>query len=288
MDQFNTQSQNQQMNNSQQGQQQQQPGARPTWQESLQQINQILLPVQEAVIVFNPHPTYDMLAASIALSSSLRKIGRKCHLVAPAEFDPQSIINSPAITQQSTDLLDLSQIINFLPQKQLRLVIDYVNGSFSKGSIKKSPEGLLLTLMPEANQSPIEPLNMVTQLVESKPDVLFTIGVENLFNLGDFYNNNQTFFSKVPIVNIDLHNTNAYYGRANLIDPKATSLCEMVTLMLYDLRFVFDPEMAKLLYEGIKVTTNNFAANYFSANMLEASSICLRYEKQLSSPQPAQ
>ena len=88
------------------------------------------------------------------------------------------------------------------------------------------------------------------------------------------------FFNKATIINVDYHANNSNFGKANLIDPKSTSVCEMVTLMLYDLKFVLDDEIGQMLYSGLKTKTSNFAENYFSANMLEATSICLRYMKK--------
>lgn len=268
-------------------QQAQNPPKRMSWQESLQQVNQLLVSAQEALVVIKPNSSFDTFAGAIALGMGLRKIGRKVQIVCPGSFDPALILNTQFLTAQEKELLDFSQILNFLPKKQFRLVIDYAVGSFSKGGVKKEPNGLQLTLIPEANQPVIEPLNMVTQVFESKPDVAFFVETENLAHFQNFYTENQTFFSKIPIVNIDYHQNNALFGRANIIDPKASSLCEMMALMLYDLRFVFDVEMAKILYAGIKFKTENFAQNFYTANMLEASSICLRYQQPPPPPPPA-
>lgn len=266
----------------------QNPPKRMSWQDTLQQVNQLLVPTQEAVVILKPNSSFDTYAGAIALGMGLKKIGRKVHVVCPGVMDTNLILNTPYLTQTDKDLLDFSQILNFLPDKQFRLVIDYATGSFSKGSIEKQTDSLVLKLLPQLNQPIIEPLNMVTQNLESKPEVVFFIDLENTAHLQEFYTKNLAFFSKVPIVNIDYHQNNALYGRANLIDPKASSICEMLTLMLYDLRFVFDVEMAKILYTGIKFKTENFAQNFYTANMLEAASICLRYQQPPTAPPPAQ
>jgi len=255
------------------------PPKRMTWQESLQLVNQLLVPAQEVLVLLKPNSTFDTVAGAIALGMGLRKIGRKVQVVCPGQLDPNIVLNTQFITQPEKDLIDFSQILNFLPKKQFRLVIDYAVGSFSKGGVKKDPTGLILTLMPNQNEPIIEPLNMITQVFESKPDAAFFIDVENLAHFQNFYTENQAFFAKIPIINVDYHQNNAMFGRANLIDPKASSICEMLTLMLYDLKFVFDVEIAKILYAGIKFKTENFAQNFYTANMLESSSICLRYQQ---------
>ncbi|PIR07928.1 hypothetical protein COV53_05720 [Candidatus Gottesmanbacteria bacterium CG11_big_fil_rev_8_21_14_0_20_37_11] len=254
--------------------------AKTSWQESVQQVNTLLVPVKEAVVIFRQNPEYDIVAGALALMLSLKKIGRRCQVVSPTPIDPQKII--PPQEQKDipeTFMSNLGQIANFLPKKQLVMTIDFTEGTFSQGDMEKSANGLILTLAPEENQAPIEPLNINSQIIESKPDVIFTIGMENLFNLGDFYRNNQSFFTNTSIINIDNHTNNMNYGKANLIDAKASSVCEMITLMLYDLRFTLDEEISKILYSGMKIKTNNFTPRQFSANMLEAASISLRYQQ---------
>jgi nanoRNase/pAp phosphatase (c-di-AMP/oligoRNAs hydrolase) len=257
-----------------------QKGLKPTWQESIQQVNAILTPTKEAIIILRPDPGFDTVSASLALALSLKKIGRRARIVSPTEIDGEKIltgINRADVPESF--LANLDQIVNYLPQKQLVMTIDYSNGSFSDGKLDKSEAGLMLTLIPEPNQPPIEPLNINSQIIESKPDVVFTMELENLFGLNDFYRNNTAFFTKNPVINVDNHSNNMNFGRANLLDPKATSLCEMITLMLYDLRFTLDEDVSKMLYAGMKAKTDNFSQKNFSANMLEAASISMRYQQ---------
>lgn len=252
-----------------------------TWQESVQQVNAILVPVKEAIIVVKPNPDLDVLLASLSLALSLKKIGRRCSIISPTEVDPQKIVSSQDQKDIPEVFFSLSgQISNNMPKKQLVMTIEFSEGTFSQGNMDKSPQGLILTLVPEENQPPIEPTNINSQIVESKPDVIFTIGLENLFNLDKFYRENQSFFTNTPIINIDNHSNNMSFGRANLLDPKATSICEMITLMLYDLRFILDEDISKMLYAGIKHKTENFSQKFFSANMLESVSISLRYQQR--------
>lgn len=247
------------------------PAQKPTWQESLTQITNLLTPTKETVVVIRPNPDADTLAGGLGLNMALKKIGRKSNLVCPGQIDPQAF---------STIQFDPNQVLNFLPKNQLTFTIDYKQGSFSQGKITPSTEGFGLTLLPEPGQPPIEPLRIDSAIYISSPQAVFTVGIENPSHLGAFYQENMDFFNKTSLINVDYHSNNSNYGKANLIDPKSTSVCEMVTLMLYDLKFVLDEEIGQMLYNGLKTKTGNFAENYFSANMLEATSICLRYMKK--------
>lgn len=249
----------------------QQPAPKPTWQETLQQITNLLTPAKETLVIIRPNPDEDTLAGGLGLNMALKKIGRKSNLVCPAPLAPESV---------SQIQFDPNQVLSFLPKNQLTFTIDYKQGSFSQGKITPSTEGFGLTLLPEPGQPPIEPLRIDSAIYISSPQAVFTVGIENLSHLGNFYQENMGFFNKTNLINIDYHANNSNYGKANLIDPKSTSVCEMITLMLYDLKFVLDDEIGQMLYSGLKTKTSNFAENYFSANMLEATSICLRYMKK--------
>ncbi len=178
------------------------------------------------------------------------------------------------------DFNDLDQVIDFMPQNQLSLIIEYANGSYSGGDIQKSDKGLELILMPEAGQPAIEPLKMDTRMYKSQPEAIFYLEIENPAILQQFYLSNQTLLKKLPTINIDYHQNNVNYAKSNILDPKASSICELVTLILYDLRFVFDEEIATKLYAGLMYKTKNFSKDYYSVNMLEALSICYRYLPQ--------
>lgn len=255
------------------------------WQESVQQINTLLVSSKEILVVLRPNPDYDNIASALALYLAFRKTGRRCQIVSSTVIETEKII-SPLDSKDLPEafLSNLDRVVNHLPKKQLVMTVDFINGSFSQGNMEKSDAGLIFTLSPEENQPPIEPLNVNTQIVESQPDVIITLGMENLFLLNQFYRDNQEFFTKTSLVNIDNHTNNMYFGKANLIDTKACCLSEMVTLMLYDLRFVLDEDVSKLLHSGIRAKTENFSPKYFSANMLEAVSISLRYQNPKNPP----
>jgi nanoRNase/pAp phosphatase (c-di-AMP/oligoRNAs hydrolase) len=257
-------------------------GYKPTWQESIQQVNALLTPVKEAVIVLRPNPDFDTVAAGLALGLSMKKIGRRSRIVTPSPINPEAVFADIKKEEVPEVLIaNLDQIVNYLPAKQLQITVDYSSGSFAEGKMDKVENGLSLTMVPEQGQPPIEPQNVATQIIESRPDVAITLGLENLFNLNDFYRQNQNFFTKTTIINIDNHSNNMNYGKGNLIDAKASCLSEMVTLMLYDLRFTLDEDVSKMLYFGIKQKTEGFAQKNFTANMLEAVSISLRYQQQV-------
>jgi nanoRNase/pAp phosphatase (c-di-AMP/oligoRNAs hydrolase) len=248
---------------------------RLTWNDAINQVNNFLTAAKEVLVLIRPTPRIDAVLGALGLVAAIKKTGRRAQIVCPTKINEDEILDAVK-NEKSLPPLDLDQILNFLPAKQLVLTVDYRDGSFSNGRIQKSPEGMVLTLLPKENERPIEPLKIDSAIYESEPNLIFTLEVENLSHLGELYLQNKQLFSKISVVDIDYHNNNADYGAVNLIDVNASSICEMVALMLYDLRFIFDNEIARILYTGMKLKTDNFQEFRFSANMLEAASICMR------------
>lgn len=61
-----------------------------------------------------------------------------------------------------------------------------------------------------------------------------------------------------PLVNIDHHVTNDSFGTVNVVDPKASSTCEMVFDLLKEAKYKLNKDAAILLYSGIMTDTGSF------------------------------
>ena len=61
-----------------------------------------------------------------------------------------------------------------------------------------------------------------------------------------------------PLINIDHHVTNDRFGTINVVQPKASSTCEMVFDLLKEARHKLDRHLAILLYAGIMTDTGSF------------------------------
>ncbi len=61
-----------------------------------------------------------------------------------------------------------------------------------------------------------------------------------------------------PVINFDHHVTNRGFGRYNLVDPRASSTCEIIYDLLRKARYPLDKSLALLLYLGIMTDTGSF------------------------------
>ncbi len=69
-----------------------------------------------------------------------------------------------------------------------------------------------------------------------------------------------------PLINIDHHVTNDRFGSVNVVDPKASSSCEMIFDLLKEAKCPLNKDLALLLYAGIMTDTGSFRYENTSAH----------------------
>lgn len=78
-------------------------------------------------------------------------------------------------------------------------------------------------------------------------------------------------FSRVPLINIDHHLTNLYFGDVNLVDSYATSTAEIVLRLLDYLAVPLDEKLATCLLAGIVTDTRGFRTSNVTVQTMEAA-----------------
>ena len=135
-----------------------------------------------------------------------------------------------------------------------------------------------------------QPAKIVPKYQGSSFNLVFTVGAVNLNALGNVYLHNQNAFSGTYIVNIDTQAANSSFGGTNVLDPAASSLCEVMTNLISDLGFALDADTASNLLAGIFDATNNLLDSKVTADTYMAVAQCLRVggRKPASSTSPIQ
>lgn len=90
-------------------------------------------------------------------------------------------------------------------------------------------------------------------------DLIIVIDSPDLESLGSVYDSNAEFFQTQPIINIDHHSGNDYFGQVNFVDLAASSASEMLVSLIesIDSKLV-DENIATCLLTGIISSTNSF------------------------------
>jgi phosphoesterase RecJ-like protein len=92
-----------------------------------------------------------------------------------------------------------------------------------------------------------------------KPDVIIVLDTPDVQKIDAVYDKNTELFFEVPIINIDHHAGNEYFGTVNLVDLTASSTAEILVSLFESLGVkIADPDTATCLLTGIIADTQSF------------------------------
>ncbi|MGE3278477.1 MAG: DHH family phosphoesterase [Candidatus Altimarinota bacterium] len=94
-------------------------------------------------------------------------------------------------------------------------------------------------------------------------DLIITVDVADISQLGKLYEDNAELFTSTPIINIDHHISNPGFGKINLIDVASSSTAEILYGLIRHLEQHFQknlivPETATFLLSGVTTDTGSF------------------------------
>lgn len=96
------------------------------------------------------------------------------------------------------------------------------------------------------------------------PDLIIALDSSDTDRLWESYIKWQDVFEQKHLVVIDHHSSNPGYGNTNIIDANASSVCEIMTIIIEQLELYEQvwPQAATLLYTGLQTDSNM----YFNTN----------------------
>lgn len=104
-------------------------------------------------------------------------------------------------------------------------------------------------------------------------DLLIALDCGDERRMGNAYHNlNQR---NVPIINIDHHITNSYFGSINLVDTRSNSTTEILTSLFQALEVEITPEIAMSLLTGLVTDTLGFRTSSVTSKTLKVASMLM-------------
>lgn len=110
---------------------------------------------------------------------------------------------------------------------------------------------------------------LVVQDTRAAFDLVISLDCSDLERLGHF--TQMPTFGNTPLLNIDHHLTNLYFGAVNLVDPYASSTAEVVLRLLDYMAIPLDAELATCLLTGIVTDTRGFRTSNVTVQVMEAT-----------------
>jgi hypothetical protein len=223
-----------------------------------QQTSEAIRQAENVLITTGQRPSVDQVSAVIGLAMILRKFGKQV----------TAVISDPL--PQSVQLLETSTL-----EKQAGGLRDFIlKVDVTKTEVDKVRYELVegkLNIFVTPYKGNFAPSDVTFDYGEAHLDfdLAIILGVPNRSRIDRIYEANVESFEKAPMVNLDFHRSNENYGAVNLIEPNASSLCEMLVALSESLQGgIIDDVIATALLMGIVASTDRFTAPHTTSKSL--------------------
>lgn len=216
-----------------------------------QQTIELVKAAQKILVLSHINPDGDALGSMLALFLVLKKLGKEVMAVS-ADNLPENMQFLPATSE-------LSPIFN--GSKDFIIAVNTTKVKIDKLGYKNLPNENKLNIMitPAGGSFRVE--DVTFSFGTFKYDLIIVLDAPDLERLGAIYDNNNELFYETPVINIDHHAGNDYFGKVNWVDLTATSTAEILVALVESLsreKPLLDSDVATALLTGIIVDTGSF------------------------------
>lgn len=212
-----------------------------------QQFNLLIKKSKRILILTHINPEGDALGSTLALYLVLKNLDKEVTAVCQDPI-PETFKFLPTISQIKQD---------FSGNKDFIVTIDISKVKPEKLKYKLEDNKLNIIITPKNGQ--FKPEDVSFEEGKYNYDLIIVLDCSNLDQIGKIYDKYVDLFYGVPIINIDHHATNEYFGKVNIVDLTATSVAEILVSLIESINPKFiDADIATCLLAGIITDTNSF------------------------------
>ncbi len=211
-----------------------------------QQSVELIKKAERILILGHKEPSGDFLGSALATSEILKSLGKKVDLVL-SESVPEIYKFLPFVDTINTQ---------FQHSKGKTIRLNTQKAPVKSMQWQKGDEFLDIILDTEKNLK-FEFIEIING--DPKPDLIIVLNTTDVQKIDKLYDANTELFFEVPIINIDHHAGNDYFGTVNLVDLTATSSAEILVSLFEALGIkIENPDVATCLLAGIISETQSF------------------------------
>jgi nanoRNase/pAp phosphatase (c-di-AMP/oligoRNAs hydrolase) len=211
--------------------------------DDLIQVKNLIGKSQNILIVPPQEIEGDSLASALALFSTLKKLGKNVNVVIDKIPDKFQFLTS------------------LQPETSRDFVISLDTAGKEIAQLRYERNDSALKIYLTLNQGAINKKDISFSSFNQKLDLIITLGVTSLDEVGSFFEQNPHVFYETPILNIDNHPANENFGQLNLVDitsSLAETLTSLIKLMEAEDEAFLDKDVATSLLTGVICASQNF------------------------------
>lgn len=219
---------------------------------SKQQAIELIKKSQKILLVTHKNPDGDAIGSILAFKIALQTLGKEVVAVCPC---------SGTMPDNMNFLKDIDKLqFNIESSKDFVITLDTTEAEVQKLGYKQKPEDNKLNIVVTLSSGQLKPENVSFGKSAFGFDLVVVLDSPDLERLGDFFDQHTELFYEIPLINIDHHSSNDYFGKVNWVDIAATSTCEILVALLEALgqgNQLFNEEVATALLTGIITDTGS-------------------------------
>lgn len=212
-----------------------------------QQIVELIKKSENILLISHAGPSGDSVGSLLALQRILEGLGKKSSVVVTDNI-PDSLSFLPDISKVKKTVEGSNDLI---------LKVDIENVVIEKISTNTDGKTLDIILTPQSGK--LDETNVKAESGKPSYDAIVVLDTPDVDKIDKIYDEYTEIFFETPVINIDHHAGNEYFGTINLVDLTATSTAEILVAIFEALgQGKPDEDTATLLLAGIISDTSSF------------------------------
>lgn len=227
-----------------------------------EQIFKLIEESKNILIITDQNFNTDSFSGSLSLALFLQELDKNVTLYFKNEIEEKyKFLNGLNLVKNTIEL-----------KNNLTIAISTKNTKAKELSYEPKEDKIEIYLTPEKNKLFTKEDVIITDN-QTFFDLIISIGIDSIKNIGEFYDNNVDFFFNTTIINIDNNPENERFGQINFVEPKYKSICELI----FDITTIYkseliDEKIATNMLTGIIYENKGFRIPNLSPNTMEAVS----------------
>lgn len=242
-------------------------------QKQLAPAQKLLESAKSVVVILPGDPSSDLVSAAISLHLSLKSAGKKSQIGCGTEV------------KVDKEILGVQEIADSIGSRNLIISFNYHEDDLEKVDYDTHPDGkFYLMIKPKAGSPVPDVSNVKYSYSGASADLVITLGINSLEELGKIYADEKTFLDTVKVLSLNTSSRPASFT-PNFIHLLSGSYSELMAIFIEKIGLQPPSEAAQNLLTSIYSETKNITSPKMTADTFAAISFLMRQGARLPNQQ---